>query len=285
MLNISGYLNGFDVDIADTQNNISVNSCGHYKLMNLKKFDTIRPYGRQDYQLLYVAHGQADFLIKNKMLHIPAESFVIYYPGEKQHYTYYLKDHPDIYWIHFSGSQITEALKKYGLYPHHIFHANTGDECKRLFDKMIRELQLKRKNFFSLTGLYFEELLLLLSRQVTEEVSEKNKSNELIEQAIEYFHKEYQNDLSVQDYARTCNISCCWFIRSFKKHTGTTPGQYLSDIRINKAKELLKNGTFNISETAEFVGYDNPLYFSRIFKKNVGMSPSEYLRSQQSYLE
>jgi YesN/AraC family two-component response regulator len=150
---------------------------------------------------------------------------------------------------------------------------------------MIRELQLKRKNFFSLTGLYFEELLLLLSRQVTEEVSEKNKSNELIEQAIEYFHKEYQNDLSVQDYARSCSISCCWFIRSFKKHTGTTPGQYLSDIRINKAKELLKNGTFNISETAEFVGYDNPLYFSRIFKKNVGVSPSEYLRSQQSYLE
>ncbi len=285
MLNISGYLNGFDVDMADTQNSISVNSCGHYKLMNLKKFDTIRPYGRQDYQLLYVAHGNADFLIKNKMLHIPAESFVIYYPGEKQHYTYYLKDHPDIYWIHFSGSQITEALKKYGLYPHHIFHVNTGDECKRLFDKMIRELQLKRKNFFSLTGLYFEELLLLLSRQVTEEVSEKNKSNELIEQAIEYFHKEYQNDLSVQDYARSCSISCCWFIRSFKKHTGTTPGQYLSDIRINKAKELLKNGTFNISETAEFVGYDNPLYFSRIFKKNVGMSPSEYLRSQKSYLE
>lgn len=285
MLNISGYLNGHDVDMEDTQNNISVNSCGHYRLISLNKFETLRSVGRQDYQLLYVAHGYADFYIKNQLVHVPAESFVIYYPGEKQYYYYSLKDHPDVYWIHFSGSQIAALLKKFDLYPHHLFHVGTGEECKRIFDKIIRELQLKRRNFFSLSALYFEELLLLLSRQITEETSEGNKNNRLIEEAIEYFHKEYRNDLSIQEYARKCNVSCCWFIRSFKKHTGTTPGQYLSDIRINKAKELLKDGTFNISETAEFVGYDNPLYFSRIFKKNVGLSPSEYLKKEQSYLD
>ncbi len=285
MLNISGYLNDYDEEIVDTQNNISVNSCGHYKLINLNKFETLRLFGRQDYQLLYVAHGQAEFFIQNKIVPVPAESFVLYYPGEKQYYRYSLKDHSDVYWVHFSGIRIDELLKKYELYPHHIFHVNAGDECKRIFDKIIRELQLKRRNFFSLSNIYFEELILLLSRQITEEASENNKSNELIEQAIEYFHKEYQKELSIQEYARKLNISCCWFIRSFKKHTGTTPGQYLSDIRINKAKELLRNGTFNISETAEFVGYENPLYFSRIFKKNVGMSPSEYLKRQQSYRE
>lgn len=280
MINISGYLYGCDVDEEDIQNNISVSSCGHYKLINLKKFETVRLQGRQDYQLLYVAHGHANFLIKDKTVHIPAESFILYYPGEYQHYTYYLENHPDVYWLHFSGKETVKILKKYNLYPHHLFHVNSGEECKRLFDKIIRELQLKRKNFSSLTNLYFEELLLLLSRQIAEESSEWNKSNKLIEQAIEYFHKEYRNNLSIQEYANKCNISCCWFIRSFKKYTGTTPGQYLTNIRINKAKELLKNGTFNISETAEFVGYDNPLYFSRIFKKNVGMSPSEYLKSQ-----
>ncbi len=283
MLNISGYLNGYDEEIVDTQNNISVNSCGHYKLINLKKFETLRVAGRQDYQLLYVAHGNADFLIKNKIKHVSAESFILYYPGETQHYRYYLKDHPDVYWVHFSGLQTDGLLKKYNLYPHHIFHVNTAEECKRIFDKIIRELQLKRSNFFNLANIYLEELILLLSRQIAEETSQSQKSSGLIEQAIEYFHKEYRNNLSIGEYARKCNISCCWFIRSFKKHTGATPGQYLSDLRINKAKELLKNGTFNISETAEFVGYDNPLYFSRIFRKNVGMSPSEYLKKQRPY--
>ncbi|WMJ89701.1 helix-turn-helix domain-containing protein [Anaerocolumna sp. MB42-C2] len=285
MLNISGYLNEYDEEIVDTQNNISVNSCGHYKLISLNKFETQRPLGRQDYQLLYVAHGFANFLIRREMVRVPAESFVLYYPGEGQHYNYCLEDRTDLYWVHFSGVQITELLKKYNLYPHHLFHVNTGEECKRIFDKIILELQLKRTNFFSLINVYFEELVLLLSRQITEGTKESGKSSELIEQAIEYFHKEYRNELSIEKYARSCNISCCWFIRSFKKHTGTTPGQYLLDIRINKAKELLKNGTFNISETAEFVGFDNPLYFSRIFKKNVGISPSEYLKKQQPYLE
>lgn len=284
MLNISGYLNGYDADIEDTQNNISVNSCGHYKLINLNKFETSRPLGRQDYQLLYVARGYADFLITDQIVRVPAESFVIYYPGEKQYYYYSIENHPEIYWIHFSGRQIFALLNKYELSPRHIFPIQTGEECKKIFDKIIRELQLKRKNFFSLSGLYFEELILLLSRQITEETSEPYKRNELIEKAIEYFHKEYRNEVSIQEYALKCNVSCCWFIRSFKKHTGTTPGHYLSDIRINKAKELLKDGTFNISETAEFVGYENPLYFSRIFKKNVGLSPSEYLKKEQSQI-
>ncbi len=285
MLNISGYLNEYDEEIVDTQNNISVNSCGHYKLITLNKFETLRPAGRQDYQLLYVTHGYADFLIKNKMVHVPAESFILYYPGEKQLYRYTLKNHPDVYWVHFSGLWTARLLKKYDLYPHHILHVNAAEECKRIFDKIIRELQLKRKNFFSLANVYFEELILLLSRHIAEETSQSHKSNELIERAIEYFHKEYRSELSIREYARKCNISCCWFIRSFKKHTGTTPCQYLLDIRMNKAKELLKNGTFNISETAEFVGYDNPLYFSRIFKKNMGMSPREYLKMRQPYLE
>jgi AraC-like DNA-binding protein len=284
MLNISGYLYGYDEEIVDTQNNISVNSCGHYKLIKLKKFETLRSAGRKDYQLLYVANGSADFLINNQLVHVQAESFILYYPEEIQHYFYFLKEHPDIYWVHFSGLKVTELLTQCGLYPHHLFHINTGEECKRLFDKIIRELQLKRQNSFSLSNVYFEELIYLLSRQIAEEASESHKSNELIEKAIEYFHMEYQHELSVKDYAGKCNISCCWFIRSFKKYTGTTPGQYLLDIRMNKAKELLKDGTFNISETAGFVGYDNPLYFSRIFKKNVGMSPSEYLKKQQTYL-
>lgn len=281
MLNISGYLNEVDNEIVDTQNNISVNSCGHFKLINLKKFETLRPLGRQDFQILYITNGCAYYFIEQAMVQVPAESLVIYYPGEKQYYYYLQKDHPDIYWVHFSGKQAVENLKKYNFYSHHVIHMNNDEECKRLFDKIIRELQLKRKDFFSLSNLYFEELLLLLSRQITEESSTYFRRNQFVEQAIEYFHKEYRTKLSIQDYAQKSNISCCWFIRSFKKHMGITPGQYLSDIRINKAKELLKNGTFNISQTSEFVGYDNPLYFSRIFKKNVGMSPREYLKKQQ----
>ena len=71
-------------------------------------------------------------------------------------------------------------------------------------------------------------------------------------------------------------MSVCWFIRCFKRYMGMTPLQYVTSIRITKAKDLLKNTAFTIQEVGRLVGYENPLYFSRIFKKQTGHSPSEY---------
>ena len=66
------------------------------------------------------------------------------------------------------------------------------------------------------------------------------------------------------------------YTRLFHRQTGLSPQQYLTDIRINKARELLATTNYNVSEVADLTGYPNPLYFSRIFKKHTGVSPSRY---------
>ena len=71
-------------------------------------------------------------------------------------------------------------------------------------------------------------------------------------------------------------MSVSWFIRSFKEYTGSTPTQYILSLRISNAQTLLGSTNYNITEIAEIVGYDNPLYFSRLFRKQSGMSPSEF---------
>ena len=57
---------------------------------------------------------------------------------------------------------------------------------------------------------------------------------------------------------------------------GMTPMQYITFLRITRAKELLRSTDYSIQEISSMVGYENPLYFSRIFKKQTGYSPSEY---------
>jgi len=104
-----------------------------------------------------------------------------------------------------------------------------------------------------------------------------------MDHAVRYFHENYQKTISIEDYASENHMSVSWFIRNFKEYTGSTPAQYLLSLRISNAQTLLETTSYNITEIASIVGYDNPLYFSRLFKKQSGMSPSEF-RNQLSQL-
>ena len=94
--------------------------------------------------------------------------------------------------------------------------------------------------------------------------------------AVRYFNEHYNDSINIAEYAESKNMSTSWFIRNFKLYTGSTPLNYILNIRISNAQSLLENTKYNITEIAAITGYDNPLYFSRLFKKQTGLSPSEY---------
>ena len=71
-------------------------------------------------------------------------------------------------------------------------------------------------------------------------------------------------------------ISSYYFSKLFKNETGTNFIEYLTNLRISKAKDLLDENRLSVKEIGITVGYPDPNYFSRIFKKNVGQTPSEY---------
>ena len=85
------------------------------------------------------------------------------------------------------------------------------------------------------------------------------------------------------DYAASRGMSVSWFIRNFKKYTGSTPMQFIVGIRINNAQMLLETTTYSINEISKIVGYDNQLYFSRLFHKLKGYSPREYRKIRNKF--
>lgn len=276
MINISGYINDADEDIVDSKNFFSVNSCGYYRLVKQASFETSRSEGRPDYQLLYVAKGTADFKIDGELMTVEEGSAVIYLPRQPQYYIYHLENNPEVYWLHFSGAQAGTYLNNLDFKSGSLFNVGMKNNYIPIFEKIIRELQLRRKQFFELSNLYALELLSLMSRNMSEGSSNIHRINEQLQNIIELMNKNFTQKQSVTEYAKMCNISTCWFINCFKTYTGMTPQQYITDIRVAKAKELLPSSSFNISEISSIVGYDNPFYFSRIFKKNTGQSPREY---------
>ncbi len=98
----------------------------------------------------------------------------------------------------------------------------------------------------------------------------------LIKKAVQYIADHYDKKISLDDIAGYVGISKYYFSVLFKKEMDTTFSSYLNSVRIEKAKQLLKNPQATINDVTYEVGFNDPQYFSKTFKKYVGMTISEY---------
>lgn len=101
-------------------------------------------------------------------------------------------------------------------------------------------------------------------------------SAETVYQAMAFIRNNYQENLTLNKVAGAVYLSPYYFSRLFKRTTGMNFTCYLTQVRINAAKELLKQNTLTVKEVAQAVGYADPRYFSSVFKKMVGVSPGDY---------
>jgi len=100
--------------------------------------------------------------------------------------------------------------------------------------------------------------------------------------AIEYIKRNYKDEnLSGVVLSRECNISEVYLRKLFKKHLNTTPKQYISEIRLQKAKQLLSEGILKINAVSEECGFDSSYNFCRFFKEKTGITPTDYTRQNK----
>lgn len=100
----------------------------------------------------------------------------------------------------------------------------------------------------------------------------------------EFIANHYQNEtLSIKDISEHVFLSSSYICTLFKSETGQTLNQYLTDFRIDKAKNLLTDPRYKITDISARVGYSDGNYFGKTFKKLVGMSPSEYREQELNH--
>ncbi len=99
---------------------------------------------------------------------------------------------------------------------------------------------------------------------------------DLVDKVVRYMEQYYREDISLSELAATFFVVPTYLARRFKEKKSCTVMQYLEDIRLRKARELLENSRMSIQEVALLVGYKDQNYFARSFRKVYGMSPREY---------
>src|SRR5690606_22126467 len=119
---------------------------------------------------------------------------------------------------------------------------------------------------------YFNDLKEVISRD------EQGSHRSIIKKTIYYMESEWQH-ITLCSVAQKVYMTPTYLSLLFKNNTGKTFIEQLTNIRMDKAKDMLKSTSLRNYEVAEKVGYHDSRYFSQIFKKKVGVSPSEYRES------
>lgn len=276
----SGYLHNSLIDFKDRSRPLIVGSCGTYRLKTCPRLPTWRPRGRMDYQILYIAEGTGYFFLDGKDVAVPAGHMVLYQPKEEQKYVYYGKDQTEVFWVHFTGSEVKKILNEYHIPLNgHVFYTGKSPEYQKVFRRMIKELQQCRPHYEELLSMLLRQLFIIMDRHLNSAVQPGNRVRKELDLAIYHFTEHYQENINIEAYAASQHKSAGWFIRSFRLYTGVTPMQYIISLRIAHAQQLLQSTEYNVTEIAAMVGYENPLYFSRLFRRQTGVSPSEYKKN------
>ena len=235
-------------------------------------FTTDNADGRDDYYFIYVEHGMMTVWINGIRYTAPAGSIIIFPPRYHYKYEYSGKEPLSYLWAHFTGSYAKDFIEACGFHTPPCLYssnseANLSSEFLGLFEifetgGVLRDRRLSCK---------LEEIIInaaLAVKNVTD--------NRTLERSLRHIHTSYDKELRIPDLARMESLSNSRYISVFKKKTGLAPSEYIINLRMNIACDLLHNTDMSIKEIAYAVGYNDAHFFSKVFKKKTGVAPQKY---------
>lgn len=169
--------------------------------------------------------------------------------------------------VHFTTKEcIGETIENFTLPPRY--------DIESLFYSLYNQWEIEqRENNLQCMSIFYN-ILILIARNIRREGTFKN---DLIRDSVVYMHEHYtESDFNIHKVYEQVYISPAYFRRIFKEIYQCSPIEYLKNLRINYAKQLLENGYYTVSEIAELSGFSSPTYFSYEFKRLTGYSPSQY---------
>ena len=97
-----------------------------------------------------------------------------------------------------------------------------------------------------------------------------------------YIKQNYPYPITVEEIANACKLNRSYFSKLFKEIIGSTPQEFLINLRLSEAAEQMKTTSASIGDIAVRCGYPNQLHFSQAFKKRYGLPPREWRKSNQT---
>ena len=231
----------------------------------------MRNLGRRHYGMLYTVEGTEIYSFCDSVIRTVPDSVLIIPKNEK-------------YAINFEGEKSVVLTVDFEITSHaslrpFLVKLDRGNAVKGLFLEIEKEWQRTRPESASLAKSAFYKIVSLLIRRTT--TYHKSESIGRIYEATEYLHKHcLERGFKIDVLADMCGLSRRYFERLFFDVHNLSPKEYVINLKLNLAKELLPGERTSITDIAEILGFSDVYHFSKFFKHKTGLSPTEFKKTE-----
>ena len=241
-------------------------------------------HSHEHYEIYFLSKGERSFFFSNALYKVSAPMLIIL-PPYVMHKTegdaferYNVNVSPD----YLDGYQ-TDVLQEKALL---LIKPNPSQtlELTALFDKAIAVDKWDKHAEHILRALFSYAVYLLQNfekNNSSPNATAQKKLPALVLKAMDYLHEHLDEKVTLQALADTLFVSKATLLYNFKKYTNCSPIDFLLNVRLTKAKELLSNSKKSVGKIAEECGFTSANYFGLIFKQKEGISPMHYRKNQR----
>ncbi len=231
-----------------------------------------------EYQLLYITEGKGVFTSTHQQeTELNEGDMFLLFPGEWHTY------HPDpetgwkSYWIGFKWKNIDERVGlRFLLREKPIYHIGFSSVIVQLYESAYATATAEEAYSQQLLAGIVNHLIgMMYSLERNIELNKNHAHVDMVNRARLRIREALESSLTIQQVAEELGVSYSNFRKLFKEYTGLSPAAYQQDLKLQRAKELLKTTNLSIKEIAYRLNFDSPDYFSAKFKIKTGRKPSE----------
>lgn len=202
-----------------------------------------------------------------------------------------------IYWAHFAGEEAADFMDYLGvtatrknLANQAATNRNTTQQAvltlhnwHELLADVTQLLNLQHQRLSIEKGIFAAALLrkLLSKLPLMAQLKTSERKGFHLESLKRFLRDNSHKNLALDELAEFTGLSRYHFSKKFRQHTGTSPLQYFTQMKMEQAAQMLQEGEQTIRQISQTLGYEDPYYFSRLFKQHYGLAPRYYRQNQQ----
>ena len=251
---------------------------------NVRKSNFIFPgESNSYYELIYIDHGQLSINVEGRNYELKKYDLMVIYPG--QFYSMHTDQNTTCSYLTIAFMMNNDLE---GTLMNMVFH--TQKDVYQTLSRFMKVIQNRNYLNTELAMIFLKEVLIFLyqsERRESLEVAatsnmQEHYENSLLNEILVYIHNNVYSAFTVEDLCNKFDISRSSLQALFRDNLNMTPKQYISDIKLNQAKVLIREHKRTISEISDLLGFTSIHYFSRKFKNYFGMTPTEFARSPEA---